>query len=91
MNLIERRQQDMRAAALAAAARSTVNPGNVIKTAERYAYWIENGTDPGVYGQLIPRKPEPKSRHNDGCAFLESRGFCTCGADPDLMRGRYGR
>lgn len=46
--------QYTRACALAAAARSTVNPGNVLKVAERYAYWIEHGTDPGINGQMIP-------------------------------------
>lgn len=47
----------VRAWALEAAARSTVNPGHVIRIATRYAYFIEHGIDPGE-GMQMAGAPE---------------------------------
>lgn len=95
-----RRDADMRYApewirsqALAAAARSTVNPGNVIRIATRYAYFIEHGTDPGEGMQMadanenpaVDRCPEcghSAQRHNrHGChatVGIETSHFSRC-------------
>lgn len=81
------REEEIRAAALLAAARGAVNPGVVIVNAKRFAHYIINGTDLNEVPVVVPAKDGEfrRIKHNDGCAFLDSRGFCTCGADPDLM------
>lgn len=88
------REEEIRAAALMAAARGAVNPGVVIANAKRFSHYIINGTDLNEVPVVVPPKTETWQdsvirdeikRHSYGCAFLDSRGFCTCGADPDLM------
>jgi len=96
------REEEIRAAALLAAARGAVNPGVVIVNAKRFAHYIINGTDLNEVPVVVPAKDETqryvedpfdsppvpsrsKGPHSYGCSFLDSRGFCTCGADPDLM------
>lgn len=84
----------IRAWALESAARSTVNPGHVIRIATRYAYFIEHGIDPGE-GMQMARAPEraratgadrcPEcghlvERHTPvGCkVFTRGQGTCRC-------------
>ena len=79
--------QEIRAAALLAAARGAVNPGIVIENARRFAAYIRDSVDYGATPVKVPAKDEPATGLcRDDCAFLDGRGFCTCGGQPELMR-----
>jgi hypothetical protein len=85
------REEEIRVAALTVAARGAVNVGTVIQNAKRFAHYIETGLDVNEVPVVVPSLgpdiivQHGKQLHFEGCAFLDSRGFCTCGADPGLM------